>query len=117
MSSALQFAQRRTVDVHRVAVMPHATEQRVHHRLIAEKVVPLVIDQIRCNDCRVPVIAFLHQLEESVHCSGLRFKYPNSSTSKTSRRARRLSNLRVDRSASDAYISSNRSCARMNWQR
>src|SRR5450759_4298410 len=34
-----------------------------------------------------------------------------------SRRARRLSNWRVERSPSDAYISSNRSCARMSWQR
>src|ERR1035438_2209065 len=76
MSSALQFAQRRTVDGHRAAVMPHTAQQRVHHRLIAEKVVPLVIDQIRCNDCRVPVIAFLHQLEESVRLFGLEIQIP-----------------------------------------
>src|ERR1700687_589723 len=48
--STLQFAQRRAVDAHRVAVMPHATEQRVYHRLVAEEVMPLVVDQIGCND-------------------------------------------------------------------
>ena len=42
--SALRIAQRRTLDGHGVAVMPHAAEQRVHHRFVAEKVVPLVID-------------------------------------------------------------------------
>src|ERR1017187_10624530 len=31
-SSALQFAQRRTVDVHGVAVMPHTAQQRVQDR-------------------------------------------------------------------------------------
>ena len=41
-------------------------------------------------------------------------RYPNSSINRTSRRARRFSNWRVERSASEAYISSNRSCARMN---
>src|SRR4051812_6546936 len=42
---------------------------------------------------------------------------PHSSTSKTSRRARRFCRRHVERSASEAYISLNRSCARTNWQR
>ena len=43
--SALRLAQRGSVDVHRVAVMPHPTQQRIHHRFVAEKVLPLVIHQ------------------------------------------------------------------------
>src|ERR1035441_11021833 len=66
MSSALRFAQRGTVDGHGVAVMPHTAQQRIHHRLVAEKVLPLVIHQVRRDDCGVARIAFLHQLEKGV---------------------------------------------------
>ena len=51
--------------------MPHAAEQRVHHRFVAEEVLPLVIDQVGRNDRRVARIAFLHQLEEGVRLFGL----------------------------------------------
>ena len=43
--SALRLAQRRTVDVHGVAVMPQPAQQRFHHRPVAQKIRPLVIDQ------------------------------------------------------------------------
>src|ERR1022692_10902 len=65
-SSALQFAQRRTVDGHRVAVMPHTTQQRIHHRFITQKAMPLVIDQVSRDNRRVTAIPFLHQLEEDI---------------------------------------------------
>ena len=51
---------------HRVAVMPHATQQRLHHRPVAQKVGPLVIDQIGCDDGGMAVVALLHQLEKDV---------------------------------------------------
>lgn len=44
-------------------------------------------------------VTLLHQLEKDVDCSGFRFKYPNSSIKRTSKRASRLSNCREDRSA------------------
>jgi hypothetical protein len=69
--SALRVAQRRTVDGHRVAVVPHAAQQRVHHRFVAQKVVPLVIPQIRRDDGGVAMIALFHQLEEGVGLFGL----------------------------------------------
>src|ERR1700730_3556763 len=69
--STLQFAQRRAVDIHGVAVMPHTTEQRVHHRFVAEEVMPLVIDQIGCNDGGMAVVPLLHQFEEDVALLGL----------------------------------------------
>src|SRR5687767_6089483 len=69
--STLQFAQRRAVDIHGVAVMPHATEQRVYHRFVAEEVMPLVIDQIGCNDRGMAVVPLLHQFEEDVALLGL----------------------------------------------
>ena len=33
--SALRLTQRGTVDGHRVTVMPHTTQQRIHHRFVA----------------------------------------------------------------------------------
>src|ERR1035438_9613388 len=50
-------------------------------------------------------------------CSGLKLTYPSSSTKRQSSRTRRLSNWRVERSTNEAYIWSNKSWARMNWQR
>ena len=67
----MQLAQRRPVNAHRVAVMPHTTEQRVYHRFVAEEVVPLVIDQIGCNDRGMAVVPLLHQFEEDVAPLGL----------------------------------------------
>jgi hypothetical protein len=69
--SALQVPQRRTVDGHGVAVVPHAAEQRIYHRLVAEKVVSLVINKVRRDDGGVAMIALLRQLEESVRLFGL----------------------------------------------
>src|ERR1035437_3872247 len=46
--------------------MPYAAQQRVHHRFVAEEVVPLVIDQIGGNDRGMAVVPLLHQLEEDV---------------------------------------------------
>src|SRR5260221_974295 len=69
-SSALRIPQRRTVDGHGMAVVPHAAQERLHHRLVAEKVVPLVIHQIRSDDGGVAMIALLHQLEEGVRLFG-----------------------------------------------
>src|SRR5580700_6977960 len=66
VTSALQLPQRWTVDGHRVAVVPHAAQQRVHHRFVAQEVVPLVIHQVRCNDRGMAVIPLLHQFEEDV---------------------------------------------------
>src|ERR1017187_5611265 len=48
-------------------------------------------------------------LKKMLLCSGFKVKYPNSSIKSTSRRARRFRSCRVERSASDAYISSNKS--------
>src|ERR1017187_1812819 len=69
-ASALRVPQRRTVDGHCVAVVPHAAQQRVHHRLVAQKIVPLVIHQIRRDDSGVAMIALFHQLEEGVRLFG-----------------------------------------------
>jgi len=46
--------------------VPHAAQQRFHHWLVAEKVVPLVVDEVRRNDGGVPVVALLDQLEKDV---------------------------------------------------
>src|SRR5258708_7550574 len=107
--STLQLAQRRTFDVHRVAVMPKTAQQCFHHRPAAQKVRPLVIDKIRCNDGGMLAVPLFLQVEKMFDCSGFRFKFPSSSIRRTSSRARRLSNCRVERSASEAYISSNNS--------
>src|ERR1017187_6230205 len=69
-TSALRVPQRRTVDGHCVAVVPHAAQQSVHHRLVAQKIVPLVIHQIRRDDSGVAMIALFHQLEEGVRLFG-----------------------------------------------
>src|ERR1039458_6330498 len=65
-TSALRVPQRWTVDGHCVAVVPHAAQQGVHHRLVAQKIVPLVIHQIRRDDSGVAI----HQLEEGVRLFG-----------------------------------------------
>src|SRR5712691_625506 len=70
MDSALGIAQRRTVDGHRVAVVPHAAQQRVHHEFVAEKVVPLVKRQVGGDDGGVAMIALFHQLEKRVRLFG-----------------------------------------------
>jgi hypothetical protein len=51
--------------------MPHTAQQRVHHRLVPEKVVPLIIDKIRRDDGGVAMIALFHQLEEGIRLFGL----------------------------------------------
>src|SRR5260370_20590575 len=71
MSSTLRIAQRRTVDRYRVAVVPHAAQQRVHHGFVAEKVVPLIKRQVGGDDSGVAMIALLHQLEKRVRLLGL----------------------------------------------
>ena len=48
--SSLWSAERRPVDSEGVAVMTHAAQQGFDHRLVAEKVLPLVIDEVRRND-------------------------------------------------------------------
>src|SRR5208337_2820639 len=47
-----------------------AAQQRVYHRLVAQEVVPLVVDQIGCNDRGMAVVPFFHQLEEDVALLG-----------------------------------------------
>src|ERR1700730_8085407 len=69
--STLQFAQRRAVDAHRMAVVAYAAQQCVHHRFIAEEVMPLVIDQIGCNDRGMAMVPLLHQFEKDVALLGL----------------------------------------------
>src|ERR1035441_4094014 len=71
-SSPLWRARRRPVNVHGVAVVPQTAQPRFHHRTIAQKVRPLVIHQIRCNDRGMLSVALLHQLEEDVRL--LRFQ-------------------------------------------
>ena len=50
-------------------------------------------------------------------CSGRRLRYPSSSITSRSTRARRSINLREERSASEAYISSKRFWARKKTPR
>src|SRR5450432_2158039 len=66
VSSTLRQAQRRPVNVHRVAVVPQTAQQRFHHRTIAQEVRPLVIHQICCNDGGVLAVTLFHQLEKDV---------------------------------------------------
>jgi hypothetical protein len=61
----------RSVNGHRVAVVPHPAQQSIYHRFVAGEVVPLIIDQIRSDDRGVAMIALLHQLEKSVRLFGL----------------------------------------------
>ena len=51
-------------------LVPHAAQQRVHHRFVAKKVVPLVINQVGRDDGGVAMIALFHQLEEGVGLFG-----------------------------------------------
>jgi hypothetical protein len=51
--------------------MPDTAEESIHHRFVAEKVVPLVIPQAGCDDRGAAMIALFHQLEESVRLFGL----------------------------------------------
>jgi hypothetical protein len=64
--SALQLAQRRAVDAHRVAVMPQAAQQRFHHGPVSQKVGPLVIAEIGGNDAGMPPVALLDQFEKDI---------------------------------------------------
>src|SRR5205823_11080329 len=64
--STLQLAQRGAVDAHRVAVMPQAAQQRLHHGPVAQKVGPLVIPEIGCNNAGMPPVALLRSEERRV---------------------------------------------------
>src|ERR1019366_8481575 len=59
-------AQRRPVNVHRVAVVPQTALQRFHHRTIAQRVGPLVVHEIGCNAGGMLAVTLLHQLKEDV---------------------------------------------------
>src|SRR5664279_4334152 len=76
VSSTLRQAQGRPVNVHRVAVVPQTAQQRFHHRAIAQEVRPLVIHQIRCNDCGMLAVTLLHQLEKDVGLLRLQIQIP-----------------------------------------
>src|SRR5271169_3041011 len=76
MPSTLQIAQRRTVDRYRVAVVSQTAEQRLHHRPAAQKVRPLVIDEIRSDDGGMLAVALLHQLEEDVRLLRFQIQIP-----------------------------------------
>src|ERR1035438_7667153 len=69
--SALRVPQRRAVNGYGVAVVPHAAQQRIHHRFVAQKVMPLGIPQVGGDDGGVAMIALFHQLEEGVGLFGL----------------------------------------------
>src|SRR3954462_5019752 len=56
--------------------MPQTAEQRLHHRLVAEEVVPLAVAQVRGDDGGMPVITLLHELEEGVRLFGLEVQIP-----------------------------------------
>jgi len=70
-TSALRITQKRSVDGHRVAVMPNAAQQDIDHRFIAEEAMPLVIDQVGSDNRGVAMITLLHQFEEGVRLFGL----------------------------------------------
>src|SRR5581483_4744151 len=65
-SLSLGLAQRGAVDGYGMTVVPQAAQQSIDHRLVAEEVGPLVVVQVRCNDCWMLAVAFLHQLEKDV---------------------------------------------------
>ena len=60
------IAQWGALNVDGVAAVAEATQERLGHGPIAQEVRPFVIHEIRCNDCRVATVAFLHQFEEDV---------------------------------------------------
>src|SRR5215469_7011978 len=66
ISSALRIAQRRPLDLHRVTLMPQSAQQRFHHRLVAEEVMPFVVLKIRRDNRGTPPVSLLHQLEKDV---------------------------------------------------
>src|SRR5437867_13338189 len=74
--STLWWAQRRPVNMHGVAVVPQTAQQRFHHRTAAQKVRPLVIDKIRCDDGGMLAVALLHQLEEDVRLLRFQIQIP-----------------------------------------
>ena len=49
-----------------VAAVAEATQERFGHGAVAQKVRPFVVDEIRCNDCRMATVTLLHQFEEDV---------------------------------------------------
>src|ERR1700676_243675 len=73
-SLPLGLAQRGAVDGYGMTVMPHAAQQRIDHRLVAEEVGPLVVVQVRCNDRWVLAVALLHQLEKDVGLLGFQIQ-------------------------------------------
>ena len=63
------------------------------------------------------MVALLHQLEEDIGLLRFQIQVPKFVDQKDVQTRQAVEQLRVERSASEAYISSNRSWARMNWQR
>src|ERR1700722_18494664 len=65
-TSPLRLPQWRAVDDHGVTVVAQPAKQGLHHGPVAQKIGPLVIDEIGGNDGGMPAVAFFHQLEENV---------------------------------------------------
>src|ERR1041385_3099069 len=68
--STLRIAQRWTFDVHGVAVVPKTAEQCFYHRPAAQKVGPLIVDQVGGDDGGMLVITLFHQLEKNIRLLG-----------------------------------------------
>src|SRR6058998_334912 len=68
--SALRFSQRGTVDADRVALMAQAAEESIHQGLVSQEVGPFFVVQVCSDDCGLPPISLLHELEENVGLLG-----------------------------------------------
>src|SRR6266702_8430194 len=63
---ALCVAQGGAVDLHGVALVAEAAEERGDEGLVAEEVVPLLEVEVGSDDGGLPAVALLHELEEDV---------------------------------------------------
>jgi hypothetical protein len=108
--------QRRSLDGHGVAALTQAAQKRLGERGIAEEVLPGRVEQVCAVRFGFRRWRYSISLKKMLVCSVFDVEVSELIDCRSMRASARRSR-RVERSASEAYILSNRSCALMNSAR